>query len=235
MNPDGLCPLDLLARIDSHPGKRILDRLFAYGSTAKLLSGNALEARQLVLLLEDPRDPLRIGPTDQRGKLQGLFEEVFRLFHNFLASVKTLIDHTRNLMDADFIQECHRAEYQQRVNATFAHDQLAQFMQGFRNYVLHRSIPVLELAHFIVPDPARLELNVGVTPEMLNWSNWSPGARAFLDAHQPKIRLLGLIDDYDRKARDFHEAFVQLFHQHHHEEIEAAVALISEWNRGVVA
>jgi len=136
MSEEGRRHLDLLDLIKAHPGKRILDALHAYRATTDVLAGNARQLRKLIQSLEDPADPLEIGPMGERAKLQRLFGEVFRLFHNFLSSVKTLIDHTRNLVNEDFVTEAHRSEYEAAVQQEFASDPLARFMQDFRNTVL---------------------------------------------------------------------------------------------------
>jgi hypothetical protein len=163
MSEEGRRQLALLDLINAHPGKRILDALHAYRATTDVLAGNAGQLRNLIQSLEDPADPLEIGPMGERAKLQQLFGEVFRLFHNFLASVKTLIDHTRNLVNEDFVTKAHRSKYKVSVQQEFASDPLARFMHDFRNYVVHYAVPKIELTHHFLPEPRNIELNIDAT------------------------------------------------------------------------
>lgn len=229
MSEEGRRQLDLLDLINAHPGKRILDALHAYGATTDVLAGNARQLRTLIQSLEDPADPLEIGPMGERAKLQRLFGEVFRLFHNFLSSVKTLIDHTRNLVNEDFVTEAHRSEYEASVQQEFASDPLARFMQDFRNHVLHHAVPKIELTHRFLPEPRQIELNIDATA-MLASARWTVTARSYLQEHQPKLRILHLLDGYETKARTFHEHFAERFRQYYQADLKAVSALMKEWN-----
>lgn len=229
MSEEGRRQLALLDLINAHPGKRILDALHAYRATADVLAGNARQLRKLTQSLEDPADPLEIGPMGERAKLQRLFGEVFRLFHNFLSSVKTLIDHTRNLVNEEFVTKAHRSEYEASIRQEFASDPLARFMQDFRNYVLHHAVPKIELTQHFFPEPRHIELNIDATA-MLASPRWTVAARSYLEEHQPKLRILHLLDSYETKAKTFHEHFAKRFRHHYEGDIAAAVALIEEWN-----
>lgn len=229
MSEEGRRQLALLDLINAHPGKRILDALHGYRATTDMLAGNARQLRKLIQSLENPADPLEIGPMGEQAKLQRLFGEVFRLFHNFLSSVKTLIDHTRNLVNEEFVTKAHRSEYEASVQREFASDPLARFMQDFRNYVLHHAVPKIELTHHFLPEPRHIELNIDATA-MLASPRWTVAARSYLEEHQPKLRILHLLDGYETKARIFHEHFVERFRQYYEADLEAVVALMDEWN-----
>jgi hypothetical protein len=120
---------ELQERIKKHPGKKVFDALRAYDMSKFILDGNASRLRQLICLLEDTKDPAQIMGMERREHLQWLFNDCNRHIHNFLTSITTLIDHTRNLMKADFIKIEHREEYERKVKSVFAGDPLAQFLQ----------------------------------------------------------------------------------------------------------
>jgi hypothetical protein len=221
---------DLYSRILAHPGKRILDGLKAYEFSKNIFAGNALELRHLALLLEDVNDPLKIDGIEQRQRLQSLFSEVTRLFHNFLAGGKTLIDHTRNMMEEDFITEQHRSDYQDRIKRTFVDDPLARFVQDFRNYVLHRSVPRISLVDQISIEKKMLKLDL---THMLAWQKWSPPARSYIESHKPDVRILEVVDQYEAMVRSSHEAFVLSFQTYYEKPINETLALMQQWNRGL--
>jgi hypothetical protein len=216
---------DLYLQIQSHPGKRILDGLKAYGFTRNIFAGNAIQLRQLAVSLEDINDPLKVGGVEQRAKLQAHFHEVIRLFHNFLAGGKTLIDHTRHLMDEVFITEQHRSEYEEEVERTFTNDPVARFTQDFRNYVLHLAIPNIALTYTF--EPEKIALNLDLIP-LLEWENWTAPARAYIEARKPAVRILELVDAYEEMVKSFHEGFVLSFDTHYKASINEAHSLMQQ-------
>jgi len=60
--------------------------------------------------------------------------EIVCLLHNYLASAKTLIDHTRILVEELYKNTDFWAEYEARKKETFIDSPLAQFVQNLRNY-----------------------------------------------------------------------------------------------------
>src|SRR6266496_4224101 len=66
-----------------------------------------------------------------------------RLLHNFLASVASLIDHTRNIV-RHYQSTTFAGEYERRVGQ-LADAPLPSFMKDFRNYLLHYRLPLAEI------------------------------------------------------------------------------------------
>ena len=197
-------PSILHERIQKHPGKRILGALNEYGTSKDILAGNIWQLRQLIILLEDPNDPAKVLGLENRQKLQSLFHEVIRLLHNFLASVATLVDHQRNLMKEDFVTENHRDEYERHKKTTFGEDPLARFLKDFRNYITHRGIPQTVLTEKIGPELNTLALSIDLE-KLQDWDGWKPPSRRFMQESGPKVRLGVLLNDYELKAKAFHE------------------------------
>ncbi len=228
MNPTGR--RDLFGEIERHPGTRILNELRAYGTCIRILGGNGLQLRMLIKTLEDPSDPAGIRSYDRRSHCHNLLGETVRLFHNFLTSISTLIDHTRNLMKRDFIQANHANEYQALVNTTFATDPFAKFMQDFRDYVTHRAIPIVGLTTRIgKQDDCISEVEIDLK-ELADWRGWTGPSRAFIATQGERIRLLKLIDDYEFKAKGFNDRFGELFNKYYQPQITPALTLMREWN-----
>ena len=223
---------ELQKKIKSHPGKPIFDALQVYGVSLNFLFGNCNQLRQLVCLLEDPKDPAKIMGIDQRTHLQSLFDETNRHFHNFLTSVTTLVDHTRNLMGEDFVKLEHRQEYQNKVNALFANDPLAQFLKDLRNYITHYAVPHIGFAKrfgSILANTAPGELYVDMD-HLETKFHWSSPSRKFIEMNQPKMRMLKLVDDYETKTRCFTDELMATFKKHRGLELDGVVALMQESN-----
>jgi hypothetical protein len=134
------------------------------------------------------------------------------------------------MMEEDFITEQHRSDYQDRIKRTFVDDPLARFVQDFRNYVLHRSVPRISLVDQISIEKKMLKLDL---THMLAWQKWSPPARSYIESHKPDVRILEVVDQYEAMVRSSHEAFVLSFQTYYEKPINETLALMQQWNRGL--
>ena len=222
----------LQKRIKSHPGKPIFNATQVYGVSLNFLFGNCHQLRQLIRLLEDPKDTAKIMGIRRRAHLQNLFDETNRHFHNFLTSITTLVDHTRNLMKRDFVKKDHHQEYQIKVKAVFTADPLAQFLQDLRNYITHYAIPHIGLTKRFGSseadaEPAELYIQLD---HLQTRFNWSAPSRSFIEQNKPKIRMLKLVDDHEMKARSFTDELMATFRKYRGCELDEVVALMQESN-----
>ena len=126
--------------------------------------------RQLLNTLEDPGDPEKIWVWENKKIRDDLLGELMRHFHNFLTSVTTVIDHTRHLMQEDFITEKHRREHQEKIDHKFATNPLALFIKQLRQYVTHRAIPIIQMLHEESGENKRLEI------DLEKIASWKTGA-----------------------------------------------------------
>ena len=223
---------ELQERIKSHPGKPVFEALRIYDMSKFILDGNSSQLRQLICILEDPKDPAQIVGVDRRTYLQWLFVDVNRHLHNFLTSITTLIDHTRSLMDEDFVKPEHRQEYQIKVEAVFANDPLAQFLKKFRNYITHYEIPHIGLdiqfgsiAAGVEPRQLFIELD-----QLKDGFDWSPASRKFIEMNKPKMRMLKLVDDYGLKSKNFYDELMLTFQKHLGRELNEVRSMMQESN-----
>ena len=133
-------------------------------------------------------------------------------------------------MDEEFITVQHHSEYQAEIERRFTKSPVARFAQDFRNYVLHRDVPHINLTHRI--EPESITLNLGLEP-MLEWTKWSPAARDFIEEHNSAIRLLQFVDEYETIVKSFHEVFRVSFETHYEAPMKEVRSLINQWNRGM--
>jgi hypothetical protein len=183
-------------------------------------------------MLEDPGDPAQVMGVNRRPRLQWFFGDVNRHFHNFLTSITTLVDHTRNLMGEDFVKSEHRQEYQTKMEAVFATDPLAKFLQDLRNYMAHYAIPHIGLEQRIgltegEADVSQIYINLDHLEPTFNWSSAS---RRFVEMNKPKIRILKLVDDYELKSKSFYDELMLTFQKHLGRELREVHAMIQEAN-----
>ncbi len=114
------------------------DRLFL---TFNIFSGNYLELKKACEIVENPDIGLKLMSEPMKGAGVQAHMEVMRLFHNFLASAKSLVDHTRAFVDDHYAGTAFKQGYDQKVQAELASDPLIKFIQDLRNHMLHRGLP----------------------------------------------------------------------------------------------
>ncbi len=127
-------------------------------------------------------NPVRYLQLMQDG-IEGLTEywdELDRRLHNQVASVGSLIDHTRNLMryfdDVPFLVDKFN-ERNQRVREM----PQASFLRDLRNYLVHYGavpgVQTLDLGP--LPESTGYSFKLSA-PKLLEWEKWSAPTRAYL-------------------------------------------------------
>lgn len=176
-----------------------------------ILNANFRELKAVPDLLATDRTLLDVANAAAQV---GLLFEFSRRLHNYLASVKTLVDHTRtfrsrHVSDPIFDTECDK-QLQQLLN-----DPVIKFLQEFRNPVQHSQLPRVALTTTDTgPDGAlRTQLTLSVT-EILEMHEWSPLASQYIQeaqegyyADKKYIDLVEAAQKYQRAITAFYEWF----------------------------
>jgi hypothetical protein len=132
--------------------------------------------------------------------------------HNQVASVGSLIDHTRNLMryfhDVSFLVE----EFNER-NRRVREMPEASFLRDLRNYLLHYGAAPRVQTLDLVPPPGSTGYSFKLSaPKLLEWEKWSAPARAYLSGFgESDGPILG--SDVVAYANAMQELFTWLFEQ----------------------
>jgi hypothetical protein len=214
----------------THPGYRLYQLINAHSTSKNILSGNCFQLRKLLEVLHDPKNIDRFWALENRQYLSDLQGEAIRHFHNFLASVKTVVEHTRNCMRDNAIRPEHRTEYQKKIEEVFMNDPLSKFLEDFRNFMLHRSLPLTEMTLDISTSTSTLYVDL---TKMEDWERWTESSRRFITANKPKVSMMRLVDEYEEKAKAFYAWFYPRFQHYYEGEIDAALALQRKWNAGL--
>jgi len=85
--------LDL--KMQNSNGMAFLNRMRAQSFSHNIFSMNFHEIKEELKLIENPEIGIKFMSQDNRETGDQAFREIHRLLHNFLASAKTLIEHTR--------------------------------------------------------------------------------------------------------------------------------------------
>ena len=167
--------------------------------TLNLHLDNYNELRRQLMALEDTS----LWSQDNDGRVRQTLREVVRTLHNFLASAKTLIDHTRVHMDQFHPEESIRKAYDQKIR-DLNHDNLQSFVQCLRNYTLHRTAAQIGAQISATPFGPRSGAILRVD-ELLKWDGWTAPATRYIESAGAEIAVREAIDEYMKRIKALYE------------------------------
>jgi hypothetical protein len=233
-------PGQLRDAIGASPGLRAYEDMEAIKRSLEVFLLNAVDLiSHLKSFEEDPSVSLpvmSVGPEHEQDATQ-YQSELARRLHNFVSSVKSLIDHSRHIVTRMYRDPTHpvRAEYQRRARS-LADEPKRKFVQQLREYVLHYELaPAVGRLEFNRTDgttssPFMFRATWTLAPEvLLGWGRWNAGVRTYLQ-NAAELNLLDLVEAY---VADISDLYVWLRNEQmreHQADIDATNLMINELN-----
>ena len=198
----------------------VQSRLETLETNYYVFSKNYQELEKILDAVKIPKNLFELWDLKNRDKLDAINNEVIRLFHNYLASAKTLVDHTRIVISEWYKNTAFIDEYNKEISLRFENNPLAGFVEGLRNYSLHYTLPfvnatmsatIIEDGTSDIPDFSFI-LNKS---DLLLWSGWAKKSRAFLNDSGDEISINQIAESYFKEVEDFHKwMFIRLTEIH---------------------
>lgn len=221
MAENGKRALELMDTIQSAPGQLVLNEIRSLSWSTYTFEENFQELLGALKSVEDPANaPLMF--MRNRSLLAELQREVARLLHNFVASVQSLIDHTRISARSLYADaRPHLAEYQRRIDSTFKEDPLSQFVRGLRQYSLHYRLPFIGwVMSFSNPSQTANQAFFLNTSVLQEFDGWPGPAKKFLADAGDRIDLIDVLSRYRDSVKDFYIWFEDDVRDLHSEAIQ---------------
>jgi len=210
---------DLINQRNALKGAEIMRLVRHLGFSLSILIGNYQDLATACLIYEND---VHIWDENNRQELDWLISEITRLLHNYLASVTSLIDHTRvfcRRLGCSKFQET----YEEKLNEVKSNACL-HFMKQLRNYAHHYHVPFVD-ARFsfqrgenqegdIFEQTLHLEKNM-----LLKWDDWSSKSRQYIDGHEDDLDLKATIDEYQVLIVEFYKWIASTIEQLYNEEL----------------
>lgn len=189
------------------PAWELNQRLMLFELSLELFKRNYVQLRDKIDA-HLPMDAMSFVRTMQNhAQIREDQIEITRLLHNFVAAVKTLVDHTRRLYEKLYEPAKLMPTYPAEIKTRFATNELAQFVEGLRNYCMHYQLPPIR-SKFGMDVEKGLSSAVCLTrDELLKWSGWEKG-KEYLKACPSDIPFPDIMAEYHQKVIEFYEWFV---------------------------
>ena len=187
-------------------GLRIIQKSEPIRKAYYVFSANFTELKQALNFYSDPMNIGVIWSEKNRDKLESLVLEILRFLHNFTASVKSLVDHSRIIMKELYKDQPFLIEYQRRVEEVFS-DDFSKFIQKLRDYVLHNRLPAATPT-FKWSQSQEFDNQIILHRDhLLEWSGWCSQSKKYLSEQGEQLNLDTLITEYNDKVNSFYGWF----------------------------
>ncbi|MHC8310918.1 hypothetical protein ACYZUC_15040 [Pseudomonas sp. GT1P32] len=214
-------------QIHDSPGMKFLNKLHTRSFSLNIFQMNALELMEATKKVRDPDEGLFLMSQDNKEAGQQAHRELSRHIHNFAASSKTLVDHTRVFLEENYSKTEIIKSVQTKITSTFTNDPVSKFVHDLRNYMLHKGLPNSHMFLLLQQDPAKpelgAELTTGIrfdTKSLSEWSGWTAAAKQYLEQNEEYINIHHFTEEYLLRVNTFHSWLEELLCEHHSADIE---------------
>lgn len=208
-------------------GTAILNRAHSRTFSFNVFQMNAMELIEAVRRVKDPSQGMALMMTGNREAGTQAHRELNRHVHNFVSSALTLVEHTRIHMRKHYEGTDLMATYVAKVVATFSQSPIAQFVQGLRNYMLHRGLPNSQMFMKFTATPGATNgsgtTKTGITisvDSLQKWDGWKLPARTYLERAGVSLDVQEFAQEYLVLVYQFQEWLEASIADHHRHELE---------------
>lgn len=192
---------DLIVEMESLKGFRIINDIELLKGTNYTLHNNYVELKNM---MEKYEQDIEIQFLKNRPQLYFFLLEFTRLLHNYSASVKTLVDHTRNfknkIEDNNF-----QNTYEEKLTKLNNND-VVGFMQKLRNYVQHYKLPIIKTNLSINGNIFEAKIILDKN-ELLKWKKWGSNSKKYIGEFDEGIEIIPLCEEYYNLIHEFYIFF----------------------------
>lgn len=218
---------DLLRQIGDSAGSGYLNRAHQRSFSLNVFQMNAVELMEAAQRVKDPDQGMTLMMEKNREAGHQAHRELNRHVHNFVSSALTLVEHTRVFMRKHYAGTDLMATYENQVTAIFAQSPVVQFVQGLRNYMLHRGLPNSSMFMKFTSNAGATDgsgtAETGVhydTASLLDWDGWKPAARTYLEQVGKHLDLHESAQEYLTLVNQFHGWLDATLAAHHQSDIQ---------------
>lgn len=213
-------------------GMAFQNRMKSHSFSFNIFAGNYRELKEGLAIIENPEVGFKLMSSSNKKEKVQAHREINRLFHNYLAAAKTLIDHTRVFIEENYSNTTIEENYKSKIMDGFANDPLARFVQDLRNFMLHNGLPHSQMSISYVKDAPSIESSVRLETEKLKeWRRWTKPSRQFLNEQDGNLRLTELITPYSEKVLELYNWLESELYAFHEQDLQELYELQVAYNQ----
>lgn len=192
---------------------------------------NAHELFNIAEIICDPDSDFFISTTNKEAGVQA-HREMHRRMHNFVASAKSLVDHTRVFINENYKNTPVFSEYDKLIKEV-AQNYVVSFIHDLRNYMLHKGLPPSKMFWEAKPADKKniFTCNTGVfydAGELLLWEKWSASSLKYIKSHNKDIHIKDFCAEYLNIISELHSRLNSILENFHASDIEELAAINKE-------
>ena len=217
---------DIHRKIMDSAGATVVNRAHMRSFSFNVFHMNAIELLEATHRVKDPSQGVAFMMSNQGVGTQA-HRELNRHIHNFVSSALTLVEHTRIHMRKHYEGTDFLTTYAAQATATFAHSPVAQFVQGLRNYMVHRGLPNSQMFMTFTATPGAAggsgttETGIRISrASLLDWDGWKSEARSYIDKADSDLDVQEFAQEYLELATQFQQWLEASIADHHRYELE---------------
>jgi hypothetical protein len=208
---------NLRRQIHNSSAMTFIHRMRIRSSCLRMFTMNAYRLEDAFLSVQEKR--LQLASDDSGDIFRQCNLALNYLLHNFLASAKTLVDHTRIFVADFYARTPAESSYNAKIASEIASDKVCRFVHDLRNYMLHCGMPHLTVWSSI---DMHSEISSGVylyVRDIKEWSGWTALSKQFLTEQRDTVDPDDIARHYCHKIIGFHTWFDQYLTEYHKDQL----------------
>lgn len=212
---------------------KVLARIRHFNMSIRLLERNADELLKIITFLTDDPNSLHLTNVKRRVDLDSAFEDVIRLLHNFVASVLSLVDHTRVFYRELYEKTAKFPDYNAEITKRLAEAPLVQFVLRLRQFSQHYRLPEIGFTLNYNHETGITRYLYLVKSDLQSFDGWNAPAKIYLNSAPDQIGIRETVTSYLNEIRDFYKWIAERQRQIHASDVAAVEAKQAEAHQKV--
>jgi hypothetical protein len=172
---------------------------------------------------------LQIWAVKNRAKFHAFIKELMRLFHNYLSSTYSLVEHNRKFCKDLKCVELSKT-YSERVAALLSNN-CVTFIKDLRRFSQHVGIPLLSGQISLKPEKKEFKQRILLQKEeFVKMKGWKEASEEYINLHQ-EIDLKLVLIEYQSLIKNFYQWFYKKATDVYSRELEELAEINSEIER----
>lgn len=195
-----------LEELKQHPANEIFRKYKRLDASIYIFNRNYFQLKKYIEFYKSEKECFNIIGDGTSENYWKYLMEVTRLLHNYVASVHSLIDHTRVYCNNEYLKKGLFLDYSNKVEMTFKNNSCAVFIKELRQYIQHYSIPdvFIKVVLRINNVDVRLKLN---SKTLMAYTRWHKLSKEYIRIQEENVDLENAIDEYRNIVIEFYNWF----------------------------